>query len=153
MELPSSCACWVERTYLQSQCSVCPVDTSLVPTPTFLWVDSGLTNARWGARHIQTKFFVYFSFTNGDQPRRNVDETLCTCSQIQSATEVALSMWYARQRAFVRPESTQAQNRKVGVGTRLVSTRVFAPCTDSVDTCAPPMASAQAHEHADESSI
>ena len=33
---------------------VCPVDTSLVSMPTFL-LDSSLTNARWGARHIQTR--------------------------------------------------------------------------------------------------
>ena len=71
--------------------------------------------------------------------------------RVQLKHWLALWMWCARQRTFVRPESTQAQNRKVGVGTRLVSTCVLAPCTDSVDTCAPP--SAHAHEHADGSSI
>ena len=42
--------------------------------------------------------------------------------RVQVKRLLALWMWCARQRAFVRQESTQAQNREVGMLTRLVST-------------------------------
>ena len=56
--------------------------------------------------------FVYFSFANGDLPRRKVDGTLTVVRyRVQLKHSRALWMWYAPQRAFSTLESTQAQNR------------------------------------------
>ena len=55
---------------------------------------------------------MYFSFTNGDRPRRKIDGTLSTVGyRVQLKHLLALLMWYAPQRAFLTLESTQAHNR------------------------------------------